>query len=505
MTSAPYLRMQGIGKAFPGVVALRRAELQAYPGEAVAVMGANGAGKSTLMNILGGVIGKDEGEIFIGDRAVELHSPIDSLAHGIAFVQQELSSLPTMTIAENVFIDSLPQRYGWIDFGEAERRAKQILLRLGSALDPRTPVAALSPGDRQLVEIARALRRNPKILIFDEPTSSLSPRERQRVFDVIQSLKAENVAIVYITHFIDEIFTVCERVTILRNGETVFSDVIGAVTPRDVVQHMMGAIENEARLSPHRAKRSEIVLEVDHLSRGNALTDISFSLRAGEIVGIWGLLRSGRTELVRAIIGLDPVDQGRLRWRDSRGELSEITPTELHAHSGIVTEDRRGEGLLLPLSVSDNIVLPTLRRIAQLAGIVDRNAQRRIAGDLIARLGIKVANNDQKVATLSGGNQQKVVFAKWLAAAPRLFLLDEPTRGLDVGAKSEILKLVLQLANANTAVLLISSEVEELTRICDRYLVMSHGRITGELSGTATSDDLFAAVSDQPEPRGAQS
>jgi ABC-type sugar transport system ATPase subunit len=331
MTSAPYLRMQGIRKAFPGVVALRHADLQAYAGEAVAVMGANGAGKSTLMNILGGVIGKDEGEIFIDDRAVELHSPIESLAHGVAFVQQELSSLPTMTIAENVFIDSLPQRYGWIDFDEAERRTKQILLRLGSALDPRTPVAALSPGDRQLVEIARALRRNPKILIFDEPTSSLSPRERQRVFDVIQSLKAENVAIVYITHFIDEIFAVCERVTIMRNGETVFSDAIGAVTPRDVVQHMMGAVENEARLSPHRAKHSEIVLEVEHLSRGNSLADISFSVRAGEIVGVWGLLRSGRTELVRAIIGLDPIDQGRLRWRTNRGELSEITPAELHA------------------------------------------------------------------------------------------------------------------------------------------------------------------------------
>ena len=505
MTRAPYLRMQGVKKTFPGVVALRRADLQAYAGEAVAVMGANGAGKSTLMNILGGVIGKDGGEIFIDDRAVEIHSPIDSLAHGVAFVQQELSSLATMTIAENVFIDALPQRWGWIDFGEAERRTKRILLRLGIALDPRTPLAALSPGDRQLVEIARALRRNPKILIFDEPTSSLSPRERERVFDVIQSLKGENVAIVYITHFIDEIFAICERVTIMRNGETVFSDAIGAVTPREVVHNMMGAVENETRLSPQRAKKSEIVLEVQRLSRGNTLNEISFSLRAGEIVGIWGLLRSGRTELIRAIIGLDPFDRGRLRWRDGQGELSDIAPAELHAHAGIVTEDRRGEGLFLPLSVSDNIVLPTLRRIARLAGLVDRKAQNKIAGDLIARLGIKATSSDQKVATLSGGNQQKVVFAKSLAAAPRLFLLDEPTRGLDVGAKTEILKLVVQLASANTAVLLISSEVEELTRICDRYLVMSHGRITAELPASATSHDLLAAVSALPEPRGAAS
>jgi ABC-type sugar transport system ATPase subunit len=487
--------MHAVSKRFPGVVALRSADLEAYAGEAVALMGANGAGKSTLMNILGGIIGKDEGEISVDGRPAEMRTPIESIERGIAFVNQELNSLPTMTIAENVFADGLPTRYGRVDFAEAEGRTVEILLRLGSRLDPRTPVAALNAGDRQLVEIARALRRNPKILIFDEPTSSLSHRERRRLFEVIRGLKQDGVAIIYITHFVDEIFSVCERVTVMRNGETVFNGAIGSVTPRDVVHHMMGAVENEARLAPYRAKQSEIVLEVGGFSRGDKLSNVSFTLRAGEIVGLWGLLGSGRTELIRAVVGLDPIEAGTLRWRDESGGIAPISPSALHAHAGLVTEDRRGEGLFLPLSAADNIVMPSLRRIARFAGIVDGRKQKAIAGEMIRRLGIKVAGDDQKAATLSGGNQQKVVFARWLATAPKLFLLDEPTRGLDVGAKTEILKLILELAAHDTAVLLVSSEIEELTRICDRYLVMSHGRITGELPATATKAELLEAVS----------
>ncbi len=502
---APYLRMQGVTKRFPGVAALRRVDLDAYAGEAVALMGANGAGKSTLMNILGGVTDRDAGEIAIDGQPVDLRSPIESLDRGIAFVYQELSSLPTMTIAENVFADGLPQRYGRVDFAEAERRTGEILRRLGSKLDPRTPVSALNTGDRQLVEIARALRRNPRILIFDEPTSSLSHRERQRLFEVIRGLKQDGAAVIYITHFVDEIFSVCERITVMRNGESVFHGDIGSVTPRDVVHQMMGAVENEVRLAPYRDKESETVLEVEALSRGDELHDIGFTLRAGEIVGVWGLLGSGRTELVRAMVGLDPIDSGRLRWRNGRGRLEEISPGALHAHAGLVTEDRRGEGLFLPLSTAENSVLPSLRRIAGFAGIVDRRKQKTIAGEMIRRLGIKVTGDDQKAATLSGGNQQKVVFARWLATAPKLFLLDEPTRGLDVGAKTEILKLILELAAADTAVLLISSEIEELTRICDRYLIMSQGRIVGELPATASQQDLLAAVSGRPELAGASS
>jgi len=268
------------------------------------------------------------GEIAIDGRAVELRSPIESLDRGIAFVYQELNSLPTMTIAENVFADRLPQRYGRVDFAEAERRTGEILVRLGSKLDPRTPVSALNTGDRQAggrncPGAATAIRES---LIFDEPTSSLSQRERQRLFEVIRGLKRDGVAVIYITHFVDEIFTVCERVTVMRNGETVFNGDIGSVTPRDVVHQMMGAVENEVRLAPYRAKESAIVLEVERFSRGDELSDVSFTLRAGEIVGVWGLLGSGRTELVRAMVGLDPIDSGRLRWRNGHGDLDEISP-----------------------------------------------------------------------------------------------------------------------------------------------------------------------------------
>jgi ABC-type sugar transport system ATPase subunit len=497
----PYLRLRAVSKRFPGVIALNRAELDVAAGEAVALMGANGAGKSTLMNILGGVVGMDEGEILIDGAPVALRSPIDSIRHGIAFVHQELNSLPTMTIAENVFIDDFPSRFGRIDVAQCQRRTREILARLGSNLDPRQPVAELSIGDRQLVEIARALRRNPKILIFDEPTSSLSLRERERLFDVVRALKSDGVAIIYITHFVDEILAVCDTVSVMRNGATVFTGAIAEVTAREVVHHMMGTAENERPLVANRPQSAETLLEIEGLSRAGVLDGISLSLRAGEIVGVWGLLGAGRTELLRALAGLDPIDGGTLGWRDG-GNLVPISPRQLRQKAGFVTEDRRGEGLLLPLSAGDNIVLPNLGAIARL-GFIVRREQKRIATAMIRRLGIKVTGEDQRTATLSGGNQQKVVFARWLATAPKLFLLDEPTRGLDVGAKTEILKLVSELADAGTAVLMVSSEIEELTRVCDRYLVMARGRIVAELPGSASQSELLAAVSGLPERQAA--
>jgi ABC-type sugar transport system ATPase subunit len=499
--SAPYLRLRGISKRFPGVAALSRADLDVSAGEIVALMGANGAGKSTLMNVLGGLIAMDEGEILIDGQAVTLKSPIDSIQHGIAFVHQELNSLPTMSIAENVFIDAFPIRFGRIEFAECVRRTAEILARLGSDLDAGAPVSELSIGDRQLIEIARALRRNPRILIFDEPTSSLSLRERERLFEVIRSLKAGGVAIIYITHFIDEIFAVCDSVSVMRNGATVFAARIGGVTAREIVQHMMGARENEKPLAPNRPQQRQILLEVTGLSRAGALAGVDLSLRGGEIVGIWGLLGSGRTELLRALVGLDPIDEGTLRWREAE-RLVPISPQQLQRKAGFVTEDRRGEGLLLPLSAADNIVLPNLGAIARL-GFIVRREQKRIATAMIRRLGIKVTRDEQRTATLSGGNQQKVVFARWLATHSRLFLLDEPTRGLDIGAKTEILRLVSELADAGNAVLLVSSELEDLTRVCDRYLAMVRGRIVAELPGSASQSELLAAVAGSPEEKAA--
>lgn len=489
----PYLTMRGIGKRFPGVVALDHAQLDVASGEVMALMGANGAGKSTLMNVLGGIISRDTGEIAIGGKPVALRSPIESLHEGIAFVHQELNSLPTMSIAENIFIDGFPARLGQIDRAACARISRELLQRLGSDLDPNEPVGELSIGDRQLVEIARALRRNPRVVIFDEPTSSLSMRERVRLFDVIRGLKGEGVAVIYITHFVDEIFEISDRVTVMRNGTTVFSGTTGSVTGQGVVHHMLGATENERPLVANRPPRAEPILTVDRLTRQRVLDEVSFTLHAGEIVGLWGLLGSGRTELLRALVGLDPIDGGTLRWRDRNG-LTSITPTALYDKTGFITEDRRAEGLFLPLSAGDNILMTNLRAVARF-GVLRRHEERRVANDMIHRLAIKVSSEEQRVATLSGGNQQKVVFARWLTSTPRLLLLDEPTRGLDVGAKTEILSLVNQLADTGTAVLLVSSELEELTRISDRYLVMVRGRLVSELPSDASPDQLLGALS----------
>ena len=485
--------MRAISKAFPGVVALDRAELTAYFGRVTALMGANGAGKSTLMNILGGIAARDSGEIIVGGQEAALRTPIESLQAGIGFVQQELNSLPTMSISENIFIDAFPLKFGGIDYKECNLRSQVLLQRLGAKLDPSATVGELSVGDRQLVEIARALRRDPKLLIFDEPTSSLSRPERERLFEVIRGLRTEGVAIIYISHFLDEIFEISDDLVVMRNGRTVFSGEIGSLNEQELVRHMMGARENEAPLQKRRPAGATELLRIEGLSRGDALKDVTLTLKAGEVVGLWGLLGAGRTELLRAIVGLDPIDKGALSWSEA-GRTMAIRPAQVYRRAGFVTEDRRGEGLFLGMSVGDNIVMPNLRDISRL-GLVRGNEQRRAAGAMITRLGIKVSSQEQKVSTLSGGNQQKVVFARWLASAPKLLLLDEPTRGLDVDAKTEILRLVNELADAGTAVLLVSSELEELTRACDRYLVIIRGQIVAELPAGATREELVNALS----------
>lgn len=493
MTQVTTLRMDGISKAFAGVPAVRTASLTAKGGEAMALMGANGAGKSTMMNVLGGVVSADAGRISLDGSDVTLRSPRDASHHGIAFVHQELTMFPTMSVAENIFIDHMPSNGPVIRYSEMLTRSRELLSRLGSSIDPRTPVEQLSIGDRQLVEIARALRQEARVVIFDEPTSSLTVPERTRLFSVIRGLKDEGVAIIYITHFLEEIFSVCDHVTVMRNGETVWASSIDEVDAPKVVHLMLGVTADQGRIREPKDASGEALLKVSNLTRSGVVEGASFTVGTGEIVGIWGLLGSGRTELLRALVGLDPVDDGVVEWR-SDDRLAPILPRRLHGHVGLVTEDRRGEGIHLPLSVAENIALPNLRGLLNGLRLIDQDKQSTLADEIIKRLQIKVAGREQSVGTLSGGNQQKVVFGRWLASNPKLFILDEPTRGLDVSAKAEIMRLVVELAEQGGSCILVSSELEELMRVSDRYLIMSRGRLVGELPGTATSNELMAAV-----------
>jgi ABC-type sugar transport system ATPase subunit len=402
--------------------------------------------------------------------------------------------VPSMTVAENILISNFPTRAGLIDGKAMRHRAAALLERLNCPFSVDETVENLSMGDRQMVEIAGALAREPKILIFDEPTSSLTGREKRKLFEVIFSLKQQGVVIIYVTHFLDEIFEICERVTVLRNGATVGTRMMGEVTPLEIVHMMLGQNHSQERLSEPRSGGNKSLLTASGLSREGVLADVNLEIREGEIVGLWGLLGSGRTELVRALTGLDPIDAGDLRF-DAGGGLKTVTPQQLHRQVGLVTEDRRGEGLLLPQSVRQNLSLASLGTLLNRFLMIDGRREQTLAKGLIERLGIKVSSPAQRVGTLSGGNQQKVVFGRWLATKPRLFILDEPTRGLDVGAKNEILKLAVELARSGVSILLISSEIEELMRVCDRYLVMSRGRIIEELSGSSAKSQLMDAVS----------
>jgi ABC-type sugar transport system ATPase subunit len=493
MMAAPQLEMRHITKRFPGVQALTDVSLTAYAGEALALIGANGAGKSTLMNVLGGVIRADEGDILLGGQPVDIATPLDAVRHGVAFVHQEMAMLPTMTVAENIHVTRFPTQAGLIRMGRMVEETEQVLDRLGCQFTAKTKVSDLSAGDRQMVEIARALLGEPKIIIFDEPTSSLTAREKSRLFDVIRSLKRDGVTIIYITHFLDEVFQICERATVLRGGQTVGSGVLTELTTHDIVRLMIGDVELLAHAKPQPAPDAPVMLRVTDLSRAGVLRGIHFELRQGEVLGLWGLLGSGRTEVARSIVGLDPYDSGGIELRID-GALKAVKGSEAQRWVGMVTEDRRNEGLLLPASVKDNISLANLRGLMNKWGLINQKREKESAEHFVERLNIKISSMKQPVRTLSGGNQQKVVVGRWLELNPPIFIMDEPTRGLDVGAKAEIRKIIFELAESGASILVIDSEIVEMMALAGRYLVMNRGQIVAELPGDASKNDLMAAA-----------
>ena len=490
----PFLQITNVSKSFPGVQALQHVDLSAYEGEALALIGANGAGKSTLMNVLGGVTIADRGEIRIANRIVHISDPKAAARNGIAFIHQEMALLPTMSIAENMFVTRFPTRRGLIDRTQIEKAAARVLDQLACPIHPRTRVRDLGPGECQIVEIGRALLSNARIIIFDEPTSSLTGREKDQLFRVISSLKREGKIIIYITHFLDEVFQICDRAVILRNGESVGGGSMDTLTRPQIVSLMIGAKESSTATLSRSRKKGEPALRVTGLTRIGVLHDISFTLHGGEVIALWGLLGSGRTELARALVGLDPIDKGRIEIKTDHA-LHAVSQRHAKRFIGMVTENRREEGLLLPRSVLENLSLANLKAlVSRVWPFLDRKRELQIGRNLVDRLSIRVHTFEQTVQTLSGGNQQKVILGRWIQRSPRIFIMDEPTRGLDVGAKAEIRRIIAELATAGMAILLISSEIDDLLELADRFLVMSRGKIIEEKPAEVSREDLIAAA-----------
>ena len=494
--NAPVLEMRGIRKVFPGVVALDGVDLTLHAGDVHMLLGENGAGKSTLMKILSGAYRKDAGEIRINGGPVDISSPGDALALGIRVIYQELNLVPHLSVAENIFLGAAPTRaLGIVDWRRLREQTTQLLRDLGLeslTIDPRTPVARLGIAQRQLVEIAKALARGEtSILVMDEPTSSLTSREVSQLFGLIERLASRGVAIVYITHRLDEVFRIGRRITVLRDGRHVTTRATGDVTVPELVRLMANRDVTE-HFPKVRVERGPELLRVEHVTRRGALSDISFSLHAGEVLGIAGLLGAGRTELARVIAGADRSESGRLAV-DGRDVRFGGPGDAIACGIGLLPEDRKAHGLVAGLTVARNVALPHGRRLARF-GVLPRRCEEALAKPIGDDLRVK-ATPTQAVRLLSGGNQQKVVLAKWLAGDVRIFIFDEPTRGIDVGAKVEIYNLMNRLTARGAGIIMISSELPELLGMSDRVLVMCRGRVQAELdAGEATEERVLSAA-----------
>lgn len=479
MTSlSPCLEMRGVCKRFPGVRALQDVTLEVAPGEVHVLLGENGAGKSTLMNVLCGQHQADAGTIDFAGHRIAPQSPLEAERHGLVMIHQELNLVPGMTVAENVFLGHEPTRAGLIQRDVMSRVSCDLLRDLGSEVDPNLPVAQLSVAEQQLVEIASALRKEARLVVMDEPTAALADHEIDQLFSVIRSLSREGVPVIYISHRMPEIFEIGDRVTVMRDGRTIGTRTVAETDVGELIRLMVGRTIDE-QVTKRSVDLGEEILEIDGLARADALAPVSFAIRAGEILGVAGLMGSGRTALARAVFGADPVDSGSVRV-DGVEVRGNNPAASIAAGVGFLTEDRKQQGLVLQLSVVENITLPSLDESIH-HGVLDISDERHRAQHQVNALKIRIASLDQGVAELSGGNQQKVVLARWLAARCKVLLFDEPTRGIDVGAKAEIYELIGELVDHGVAVLLISSEMSELLGLADRIAVMHEGVLRGIL------------------------
>lgn len=487
------ISFEHITKRFPGVTALEDVSFDVARGTCHALLGENGAGKSTLGKVLAGIYAADGGEIKIDGAPRRFTSPKDALAAGVGIVHQELVFCPNLSIAENLCLHDLPRRGGRLDRVELRRRATDMLSLVGLTIDVDQPISQLSIAQEQLVQIAAAVGLGAKVLVFDEPTSSLGPEEVQRLFTLIRRLKSEGTTIVYVSHRLEEIFALCDAVTVLRNGKHVETKPIADVTHDSLVQSMVGR-QVEPFAPPEDRTIGAVRLQIRELSSPGKFANISFEVRAGEVVGLAGLVGAGRTELLEALYGIDPRATGEVRI-DGQSRARRTPHTTIAAGMSLVPEDRKRHGLVLMMTVRENLTLPFVDRFRKWFGKIDRKAERQHTEQSCRQLAIRTPSTEATVNHLSGGNQQKIVFAKATATAAKVLLVDEPTRGVDVGAKREIHDLIGQLARQGAAVLVVSSDLPELLALADRIVVLREGKVTRKLErAEATPERVLRAM-----------
>jgi len=491
--------MNGITKRFPGVLALNSVDFELKKGEVHGLMGENGAGKSTLMKVLIGLCLPNAGTIELAGSGASFSNTREAMEAGISMIHQELNLMPEMTVAENIFMGREPKKRGLVNYREMNRQTQELLDMLNLQIIPSMKLKNLTIAGQQMVEIAKAVSHNSKILIMDEPTSAISDQEVERLFSIIRSLRESGKAVVYISHRMDEIYQICDRITVLRDGEKIISAAADTLTQENLINAMVGRTLQDYYPKEH-AEKGDVVLEAEHLCvEGTMVNDVSFSVRSGEVVGFAGMMGSGRTETCEAVFGIRKIKGGKLRLHGREAAIKSPSAAMKNGFA-FVSEDRKQFGLFLNGSVRDNIVLSALKRINKSFFIRDHSLDK-VADDTIARLSIKTPSRKTRAESLSGGNQQKIVLGKWLLTDAKLLILDEPTRGIDVGAKTEIYRLINQLTEKGMAVIMVSSEMPEVLGMSDRVYVFSEGKITAEFdhSEEVTQEEIMRYASPKKE------
>lgn len=482
------VQMKGIDKTFPGVHALNECNFDLKRGEVHALVGENGAGKSTLMKILAGIYTKDKGEVLLRGEEVTIANPHAAQVMGISMVHQELNLMPHLTVAQNIFIGREPRKWIFLDEAALNKKAKDWFDLMHLSINPATKVADLTVAKQQMVEIAKALSFNSDVLIFDEPSAALTDVEIRELFRIIREMKERGVGIIYITHRLEELFDISDRVTVMRDGAYVDTVDTEDASINQIIKRMVGRVIYKSAPEVPAERGTETVLEVRHLNRGKVLKDVSFELKKGEILGFAGLVGAGRTETARAIFGADPIESGEVIIKGKKVHIK--SPTDAVAHSiAYLSEDRKRYGLCLGLDVKKNIVITIYEKVSTALGWVKEKAVNSISNKMVDQLSVKTPSLEQKAKNLSGGNQQKLVIGKWLARDTDILIFDEPTRGIDVGAKQEIYSLLNDLTAEGKSIIMISSELPEILRMSHRVLVMCEGRVTGILDYTETTQE----------------